>query len=104
MRKLTRGAAALVLGSTLAATAAGQAPPPGAPPAPTTPPAPVTPGLPAPAGVAPASRAHFNSSPIAAATTSRSTARTASTDGPSVARISTKQPTNPGGLVSNTSR
>jgi parvulin-like peptidyl-prolyl isomerase len=49
MRKLTRVAAALVLGSSLAASAAGQAPP-------TQPPAPVPPpvgGLPAPSGVAP---------------------------------------------------
>jgi parvulin-like peptidyl-prolyl isomerase len=52
MRKLTRGAAALVLGSSLAASAAAQAPPaPGQPPTP--PPGAGAPGLPAPAGVAP---------------------------------------------------
>src|SRR5215207_760624 len=60
MRKLTRGAAALVLGSALAASAVAQPPmPPAMPPA--TPPAapvvpPVTP-IPGPAGVAPAAKA-----------------------------------------------
>jgi parvulin-like peptidyl-prolyl isomerase len=63
MRKFTRGAAALLLGSTLTAVAAAQppAPPPGGPapgpatpPAATTPPAPGTPGTPPPpTGLAP---------------------------------------------------
>src|SRR5689334_6608057 len=64
MRRLTRGAAALVLGSGLATAAAAQVPAPGTPPAPATPPGavPMTPpgtpatppgGLPAPAGLTP---------------------------------------------------
>jgi peptidyl-prolyl cis-trans isomerase C len=54
MRKLTRAAAALLLGSSVAATAAAQPPAtPGVPPAPMTPPATVPPLTPSPSGVVP---------------------------------------------------